>query len=309
MVNHMQRQLLPGDIVEVRSWSEIAATLDESGMLEDLPFMAEMLQFCGQRFTVSRRVERTCDETTDRMRGMRKTVFLNSLRCDGSGHGGCQKGCMIFWKERWLRKVLDPTVVEAGLPEVAEEVELPWCKPTGDDYICQATELVNATSPLSLGDLGRSLRNLLAATSLLHVGRLLAIKIHLRLWRMLRGESYVSVKGPRDQTPVEVLDLQPGDWIRVKSQQEIVATLDRRGKNRGMAFTAEMIVFCGQHFRVLKRLERMINEETRNLIEVKNTVILENVACDGCHKLLGPCPRANFYFWREAWLQRLEGRP
>lgn len=91
----------------------------------------------------------------------------------------------------------------------------------------------------------------------------------------------------------------------MKSKDEITATLDRNGKNRGLAFTVEMIPFCGKTFRVLRRLERMIYEPTQQLIEVKNTVILEGVTCDGCHILRGGCPRENFHFWREAWLKRI----
>ena len=41
-----------GDVVEVKSAEEILAELDERGELDSLPFMPEMLQFCGQRFVV-----------------------------------------------------------------------------------------------------------------------------------------------------------------------------------------------------------------------------------------------------------------
>jgi hypothetical protein len=44
-----------GELVEVRSESEILATLDEKGELEALPFMPEMRQFCGQRLRVHKR--------------------------------------------------------------------------------------------------------------------------------------------------------------------------------------------------------------------------------------------------------------
>ena len=37
-----------GDLIEVRSAAEILATLDERGELENLPFMPEMLKFCGR---------------------------------------------------------------------------------------------------------------------------------------------------------------------------------------------------------------------------------------------------------------------
>ena len=38
---------------------------------------------------------------------MHSTVYLEDLRCDGSGHDGCQAGCKIYWKEAWLRRVED----------------------------------------------------------------------------------------------------------------------------------------------------------------------------------------------------------
>jgi hypothetical protein len=53
--------LKPGDVVEVRAPAEILATLDSEASIDALPFMPEMLQYVGQRFTISRRVEKICD--------------------------------------------------------------------------------------------------------------------------------------------------------------------------------------------------------------------------------------------------------
>ena len=36
---------------------------------------------------------------------MRNAVHLEGLRCDGQAHGGCQAGCLLYWKEAWLRRV------------------------------------------------------------------------------------------------------------------------------------------------------------------------------------------------------------
>ena len=47
-----QPELRTGDWVEVRSESEILATLDENGELDRLPFMPEMRKHCGKRFEV-----------------------------------------------------------------------------------------------------------------------------------------------------------------------------------------------------------------------------------------------------------------
>ncbi len=48
--------LRAGDVVEVKSSEEIFATLDSKGALEGLPFMPEMLEFCGKRHRVSQKV-------------------------------------------------------------------------------------------------------------------------------------------------------------------------------------------------------------------------------------------------------------
>src|SRR5712672_2031875 len=95
-----------GDRVEVKSAAEILATLDGGGALEGLPFMPEMAQYCGRRFVVDKRADKVCD--TVHYTGSRRlpdAVLLVDLRCDGSGHDGCQAECRPFWKEAWLRRV------------------------------------------------------------------------------------------------------------------------------------------------------------------------------------------------------------
>src|SRR4051794_36672766 len=101
-----QRALRSGDVVEVRPPAEILATLDADGAVDNMPFMPEMAKLVGKRFTVTRRVDKICDTVAQTgSRRMRDTVFLDDLRCDGSGHDGCQAGCKIYWKEAWLRRV------------------------------------------------------------------------------------------------------------------------------------------------------------------------------------------------------------
>src|SRR6476659_9096572 len=53
-----------GDVVEVRPAEEILAGLDERGELDALPFMPEMLQFCGRHFVVDKIAFKTCDTVT-----------------------------------------------------------------------------------------------------------------------------------------------------------------------------------------------------------------------------------------------------
>jgi hypothetical protein len=167
-----------GELVEVRSEPEILATLDENGELENLPFMPEMLQFCGQRFRVDKLALKLCDTINwTGMYRMRHAVHLQGVRCDGQAHGGCQAGCLIYWKEAWLKRVeadepeLGGDGVERGGALAARQhEELPCCTrteliarahnhgataPSGEEtYSCQATELIRAApEPIPSWDL------------------------------------------------------------------------------------------------------------------------------------------------------------
>ena len=296
--------LLPGDIVEVRPWSEIEASLDKNGMLESLPFMPEMMKFCGRTFRVSKRLERTCEETHGQMRRIRDTVFLDDLRCDGAAHDHCQKGCAFFWKEAWLKPAGE------SLRELRDEPDRDFPYPVkaeGGEYVCQSTELIRATSPLRAHNPSYLVRDLRARTyTFSQLLRALLYAAFLRFRRLATGRSYRFLTGTIRKTPSESLNLQPGELVRVKSPSEIARTVDQDGKNRGLAFTVEMLPFCGRTFRVLRRLDRMILDPSRTMLELRNTVILENVVCDGCHILRGGCPRENFHYWREIWLIRVQ---
>lgn len=97
--------------------------------------------------------------------------------------------------------------------------------------------------------------------------------------------------------------MQPGEWVEVRSAKEIFATLDSQGKLRGLSFNREMVKFCGQRFRVYKRMSKIILETTGELREIRTpTVLLEGVFCDG--QFHGGCDRTCFCFWREAWLRK-----
>ena len=100
-----QIKLRVGDWVEVRSKEEIQHSLDRSGQLEGLPFMPEMFQDRGKRFRVFKRAHKTCDTVFPvRGRRMANAVHLE-VRCNGEAFGGCQAGCLIFWKTAWLKHV------------------------------------------------------------------------------------------------------------------------------------------------------------------------------------------------------------
>src|SRR5260370_37493698 len=102
--NH-KLNLRAGDIVEVRSPEEILATLDETGRLDAMPFMPEMLEFCGKRFRVYKRADKTCDNIKDwSLRRVQNAVHLTGVRCGGAAHGDCQASCLFFWREGLRKK-------------------------------------------------------------------------------------------------------------------------------------------------------------------------------------------------------------
>ncbi|MDP3001016.1 MAG: hypothetical protein Q8N47_26275, partial [Bryobacterales bacterium] len=111
---------------------------------------------------------------------------------------------------------------------------------------------------------------------------------------------------PRPAEPCEVLSLQPGEWVEVKGEDEILSTLDKRGKNRGLLLTNEMRPYFGRKFRVFKRVERIYLEESRQKRKLKNTVLLEGLYCSGAEM---ECDKACFLFWKEVWLRRTTPPP
>ena len=60
MTNNNTKSLKYGDYVEVLQPGEILKTLDSNGKLDGLPFMPEMIQYCGKKLKVSIKVEKTC---------------------------------------------------------------------------------------------------------------------------------------------------------------------------------------------------------------------------------------------------------
>ena len=134
-------RLRPGEWVEVKGEGEILATLDERGTLDGLPFMPEMRKFCGKRFQVKSRADRTVVEKLA-LRRMNEAVHLRELRCDGAAHDGCCRGCLLFWKEAWLRPVSERAITERAA------VRAPLPTTEGDHYFCQASELTRATRHL-----------------------------------------------------------------------------------------------------------------------------------------------------------------
>ena len=305
-----------GDWVEVKSADEILATLDEQGRLDGLPFMPEMLQYCGKRLQVFKSAHKSCDTIQDwkTMRSMRGAVHLAGARCDGASHGGCQAACLLYWKEAWLKPVGDPTVAPMGTPR-CDEAALVAATRAGEGsearYRCQATDLPAATTPIARWSVGHYVADLTSRNvrlrDFVRYALLAAYNSVMRLHWRLKTHPYVrGLAG--DKTPTAELNLQPGELVRVRSHDEIMRTLNQGARNRGLSFDVEMVPYCGKTFRVLRRVDHIVNEKTGRMIRMPNAcLILEGAVCGGClsHKRMF-CPRAIYPYWHEVWLDRVE---
>lgn len=316
-----QSQLHRGDVVDVKSPAEILATLDERGDLDGLPFMAEMAAYCGRRFVVDRRADKICDTVAfSGSRRLPSAILLDDLRCDGSGHDGCEAECRLFWKEEWLTLVADDAPPPAPFPESDRAALIERVnrharsteRADGRDevrYRCQGTELPKYSEHLRTFDPRPYFRELtsgnVSVRCFLRVMTRAAVEEPRRKLGLLPE---LALTGPRKKgDPIETLGLQPGDVVRVRSREEIRKTLDERGMNRGLRFDREMLPFCGRVFRVRRRVTRFIDEVKARMVELKtDAVTLDGAVCDGELNTRWFCPRGIYSFWRECWVERVE---
>jgi hypothetical protein len=100
--------------------------------------------------------------------------------------------------------------------------------------------------------------------------------------------------------------LKAGEWVEVRSKEEILTTLDANGELDGMPFMPEMFAFCGKRFRVYKRAHKTCDTvfPVRGR-RIDRTVHLET-RCDG--QAHGGCQASCLIFWKEAWLRRIDAQ-
>jgi hypothetical protein len=331
------RNLRVGDWVEVLSKEEILSTLDKNGRMEGLPFMPQMFQYCGQRFQVYKSAHKTCDFVYTRSsRWLPHGIHLN-LRCNGEPYGGCQHDCLIYWKDAWLKKVNDDNNDTDFIPitirnnNCTEMDVINGTHAINDKnetiYTCQGTEIPDFTKPLPWWNYRQYLEDYTSGnvgidrlvngfiygifSSLSNAG----IKLGQPLRWLYDAFSFIWGSCPKkpgkipigQPTPTCELNLQPGELVKVKSHDEILTTLNKEGKNRGLLFDAEMVPYCGKVFRVKSRVTTFLDEKSRKLVIVKNPcIVLEDVICQSRYsrcKML--CPRSIYSWWREIWLERI----
>jgi hypothetical protein len=329
--------LKAGEWVEVRSRQEILTTLDENGRLENLPFMPEMLQFCGKKLRVSKRADKTCQYVVGwSIRRVMDCVHLEQVRCDGTGHGGCEAACLIFWKEAWLKRaandIVSPEDLRKRVPVTAVVNNIIAASQSVDSggetiYSCQATEVYNFSSHMRMWDPRQYIRDLRGgnvasglagdsraqraidmALGILRVLSAMLVSLFNEVQARRHGATYPFIAGKLEKTPVATLDLQPGELVQIRTKEEIMATLDKQNRNRGLLFDWEMLAYCGGIYRVLRRVHRIIDDRTGKMLNMKYpSIVLEGVACRSDYHRL--CPRAIYHYWRESWLTRAADIP
>ena len=311
-----ERPLRRGDVVALRSPREILETLDDAGSLDGLVFMPEMLGYFGRRFTVSTRVERACDTINySGARRMPATVMLDDLRCDGGGHGGCQAGCRIYWKEAWLRRAGD-----SGSTELADDHSIDQLRAIAmknsqredvgggsEVYRCQATDFLNASQRLGWWSVRSFFRevttgNVTPWRFARVMSRLVVDEVGRRL-RIVQSKPFKHAGGVN--TREKPLGLNPGSRVRVRSAEEIAQTLDEGSRLRGLWFDREMVPYCGTSATVKARVERFVDETSGKMVELKSDcLILDGVTCKGyISDGRWFCCRGIYPWWREAWLE------
>lgn len=297
-----------GDVVRVRSREEILATLDADGTIGGLPFMPEMLQFCGTEQTIHASAHKTCDtvEHLGRSREVPSAVHLAGVRCDGSAHGGCQAQCMLFWRDEWLDT--GPLKQNQG----ASMGTLKASTQDGEFYRCQATALRTASKPLPTTRLRQYVTDVRSrnVTPARLVKGLFVAFFNLYQWRAPRwtrlfgGQTFPFYRGTGTGKRRASGDIQVGDLVEVRSKAEIMATLSPANKNGGMLFDGEMLPFCGRQARVERKVDQIIDEPTGRMLKLNDCLVLEDVVCKGDYHRF--CPRAGLPYWREAWLRKVD---
>src|SRR5262249_34952218 len=188
---------------------------------------------------------------------------------------------------------------EAG---VRARAEMPDPAGGASTYVCQATRLPYATTDLAWWHIRQYVEDYTSGNvgiwtilcglvysmycSLIQAGvglgrplRWFYDKFH-PLWRGTLFPRKTGTIPDGQPTPSATLDLQPGELVRVKSHEEILRTLNASNKNAGLYWDAEMVPYCGGTYRVLKRVTKIIDENTGKMRAMRRPcIILDSVVC------------------------------
>jgi hypothetical protein len=98
-----------------------------------------------------------------------------------------------------------------------------------------------------------------------------------------------------------------GELVRVKSLEQIRATLDASGSLGGLPFMPEMHRYCGQQARVYRYLDKVYDYGgAKNLRRMNDAVLLCGLRCDGSEH--GGCQAECYLIWKACWLETAADR-
>jgi hypothetical protein len=103
------------------------------------------------------------------------------------------------------------------------------------------------------------------------------------------------------------IQLKVGDWVEIRSKDEILSTLDGNGQLDGMPFMPEMFAFCGKRFQVYKSAHKTCDTVFPVRGRRVDRAVHLDTRCDGSAH--GGCQASCLIFWKEAWLKPIEVDP
>ena len=191
---------------------------------------------------------------------MANAVHLEGLRCDGEAYGGCQAGCLMFWKEAWLKRsnqseaandsqsrepLSEGRSTKSGSCTEADVIAGTRAKLDENDqdpsYVCQITQLPRATSHLPMLKISQYVEDYASGNVTLrkmtrgfvYAGYYwlseagIGVGPFMRWFTIgpgdLRPYSFPRKRGtiaPGQRTPERVLNLEPGEFVRVKLRRD-----------------------------------------------------------------------------------------
>jgi hypothetical protein len=173
---------------------------------------------------------------------------------------------------------------------------------------CQLQVLYDSATPITLYEKARRW--------LLRLGSARKRRVE-RVKGLLSGDKQVQcaveAQFPEDAPSTEAVranrrKFREGELVRVKTYEEIGKLMDKHGCTEGLHFMPGMKEYCGREVRVFKRVRAIFDERSWRMLKIKNTYLLEGAICTsrGLYEREG-CDRCCFYFWKDVWLEKVEG--
>jgi len=295
-----------GDLVRIKRNEEIGSTLDPASKREGCPFTTQMAEYSGKEFKIIKTVKNFFDEHECKMYKVVPPLYiLEGLICDGqvkSFTQRCDHSCYLLWHEDWLEKVDGPDA-NGGVADTADPYLQKGEDPTPNGP--QKSEQFNSGCQLmSIKDVAEYnpwYENLFQSK----IKLIWSAKKTLNFLKNRLLDPIGLKNGKPIATSISQDELVPGDIVRVKLREEILALLDDWGRTKGCVFTPEMFNRCGQRYRVLKQVHYFYDEVKERICRCRDMVLLEGAVCSGQRRLFpSDCDRNCFQFWHVSWLEK-----